>query len=635
MDNSNINDNENNSEITPEVDKPESPNNNENNSEITPKDNKNPNHSPESQNNNEETPKLGNGYNPASSNREAFQRGLDTSYNDRIARNKANVAQARARSNEITKKNEDGEQQDKNFIDKTKDKANLLKAKKSLLSSQIDSARSKAFQLMHPVEAAKMVAKKKLKTLLISLVISAWPLFLIFLIILGVAANDYSGGSGSSDGSSSIHSGVKESGFTISATSLSKEEYKSKLVEFSKTNPNFQIFADNAYDIYEYCLSKNVNPELVAVRAYVEGAGKTTGTYNYWGMGCANEGGLQACFNYSSFEEGYTDFVNNISQYNSLADMMSKYAYIGKYWYNPGDSGTGGCYYAPYIYTPENMPIRVSNACSSSAPACSVGNKANCVETTDEDQTAYANWQVEKNMADARLKIFGLAYNEGPTTYTPGDYKHLSTYTLSHEGLNVLNRTLNQSEIIDLNNYINSEVDNAGYGTGAAVAAAGQSLTYWLEQKGYYLQYYWGGGHGGYGDKKDTFIGANPNWGSTAFGKDEKGRQYLGFDCSGFVSWAIRTACNPKYGSTTTNFKRGGKDHEREINIKDAKPGDLMITDGHIRLVVKNNNDGSVIVAESAGGETSGLVFTKRKDDSSYYFMDMENYYGSHCKTSR
>ena len=617
MDNSNV-DNEKNSEITPEV--------NETN---TPSD------SSESLNNNEEIPQLGNGYNSASSNREAFQRGLDTSYKDRIAANQAKLAQARARSNQATKQNEAGEEKDKNLLDKAKDKANVLNAKKSLLSSKIDSARAKAFQAMHPLEAAKMMAKQKIKKILITWAISATPYLLIFslilFVILAVAGND-SGGSGDS---SSSHSGVEETGFTISATSLSEEEYRSRLVEFSQENTNFQIFADNAYEIYEYCASKNVNPELVAVRAYVEGAGRTTGTFNYWGMGCVNEGGLKACFDYSTFEEGYTDYVNNISQYNSLADMMSKYAYIGKYWYNPGDSGTGGCYYAPHIYTPENMPIRVSNACSSSAPACSVGNKSNCVETTDEDQTAYANWQVEKNMAGARLKIFGLDYNEGPTTYTPGDYKHLSTYTLYHEGLNVLNRTLNQSEITDLNNYINSEVDSVGYGTGVAVATAGQSLTYWLEQKGYYLQYYWGGGHGGYGDKKDTFIGANPNWGSTAYGKDEKGRPYLGFDCSGFVSWAIRTACNPKYGSTTTNFKRGGKDHGREINIKEAKPGDLMITDGHIRLVVKNNNDGSVIVAESAGGRTSGLIFSKRTADSSYYFIDMENYYGSHCRTSR
>lgn len=612
MDNSNVN-NENNSEITPEV--------NETN---TPSD------SSESLNNNEEIPQLGNGYRPASSNREAFQRGLDDNYNDRIARNKANLQAARARSNHTTKKNEDGEEQDKNFLDKAGDKANVLKNKASLLSSQIDSARAKAFQAMHPVEAAKIVAKKKIKAWLIGIIVSSFPVLLgIFAVLIAclITLGIFDG----FDNNNSSYSGVKESGFTISATSLSKDEYKTKLEEFANQNSNFRIFADNAYDIYEYCLSKGVNPELVAVRAYVEGAGKTTGTYNYWGMGCTNGDGLKACFNYDSFEEGYTDYVNNISQYNSLADMMSKYAYIGKYWYNPGSSSDGGCYYAPYIYTEENMPIRVSNACSSSAPACTVGNKANCVETTDEDQTAYANWQVEKNMSGARLKIFGLEYNEGPTTYTPGDYKHLSSYTLKHEGLTVLNRTLTQLEINDLNNYINKEVDSAGYGNGGAVAAAGQSLIYWLEQKGYYLQYYWGGGHGGYGDNKSTFVGVNPNWGSSKFGADEKNRPYLGMDCSGFVSWAIRTACSPSYGTHSSSTMN----HGPKISLSAAKPGDLMLKKGHVRLVVKNNNDGSVIVAEEVGSPTNGLVFTKVRTGIGYSFIDMEEYYKSICKTSR
>ena len=184
MDNLNVDDNENNSEITPEV----------NETEI-------PSDSSESQNNNEETPQLGNGYNPASSNREAFQRGLNTSYKDRIAANQAKLAQARARSNQATKQNEAGEEKDKNLLDKAKDKVNVLNAKKSLLSSKIDSARAKAYQAMHPVEAAKMMAKQKAKALLMKFLIAAAPylliFFLILFVILAVAAND-SGDSGSS-----------------------------------------------------------------------------------------------------------------------------------------------------------------------------------------------------------------------------------------------------------------------------------------------------------------------------------------------------------------------------------------------------------------------------------------------------
>ena len=121
---------------------------------------------------------------------------------------------------------------------------------------------------------------------------------------------------------------------------------------------------------------------------------------------------------------------------------MSRYAYIGSYWYNPGGSDIGGCYYAPYIYTSDNMPSRVASACAKTAPACSLDNTQNCVKTTDEDQNAYARWQVEQNMSYARELIFGLKFNEGPTVNVyDGKINYLSTYNLKGNGLSVLNRT--------------------------------------------------------------------------------------------------------------------------------------------------------------------------------------------------
>lgn len=473
---------------------------------------------------------------------------------------------------------------------------------------------------------AEAAVKKKVMSVVIPSLIGCAPFFLgIFVVfvtvlfVLGLFTTNSSANDGSLAGSS-------ECGFTISKTSLSSSEYKEKLENFAETNPNFEIFAENASSIYAYAVSKNINPELVAIRAYVEGKGNTTGDYNYWGMGCTNSGGKKACFNYDSFKEGYTDYINNISKYNSLADMMSKYAYIGKYWYNPGSSSIGGCYYAEYIYDESNIPSKVKAACSASAATCSKGDTKNCVKTTDEDQEAYATWQVKENMASARYKIFGLEFDEGPCTYNTGNIQNLSSYNLNHNNLKVLNRTLNASEVTALNNYINEQVDEAGYGTGAGVAAAGQALTYWLEQQGYYLEYRWGGGH------SSSFTGVNSNWGSTKFGCDSNERCYNGMDCSGFVSWAIRTACNPSYGSKTTS----NMNHGSSIDIEDAKPGDLMLNSGvHVRLVIKNNGDGTVIVAEEAGGSTSGLVFTKQKESRGYQFIDMSSYYQNNCKSSR
>lgn len=234
-------------------------------------------------------------------------------------------------------------------------------------------------------------------------------LFIAFFVIFS-AAGLFSGGNAGSNISSS--GSGEECGFVITSSSLSKQEYKNKLEQYSQSYPNFKIFADNATAIFEYAKKKNVNPELVPVRAYVEGGGEITGgQYNYWGMGCTNTGGVAACHSYSTFREGYIAFIDNISQYDSLASMMQKYAYIGDFWYNPGSSSIGGCYYAPYIYE-NNIPSRVQAACGDNAPICT-GGGGSCTVTTDEDQTAYANWQIKQKMAGAREEIFGLAFDEG------------------------------------------------------------------------------------------------------------------------------------------------------------------------------------------------------------------------------
>lgn len=450
-----------------------------------------------------------------------------------------------------------------------------------------------------------------------------FSLFLVVFLILGLFNLNRV------NSSNNVANRRRECGFTISKTSLTKSEYKEKIEEFAINNPNFTIFAENANDIYKYAISKNVNPELVVIRAYVEGGGKVTGSNNYWGLGCTNESQGAGCYSWNSFEEGYTYFIDVVSKYGSLADMMIKYAYIGQYWYTMDTNdpdGDGGCYYAEYIY-PDNMPDRVKKACAAGAPSCVMnGDTTNCTPTTEEDQIAYANWQVKKNMATARKTIFGLEYTEGPCS--SASLNTLSSYTLEHEGLTKLNRTLNEEEITELNAYINESVDESGYGTGAGVAAAGQALTYWLEQHGYYLEYRWGGGHG------SNYTGVNPNWGSDAFGCDSNHRCNYGLDCSGFVSWAIRTACNPKFGtmdtSTMVDSSFGSK-----VSISETQPGDLMLKSGHVRLVIKNNGDGTVIVAEEVGTPTNGLIFSRLGASSNYNFIDMTNYYNNFCQTSR
>lgn len=454
-------------------------------------------------------------------------------------------------------------------------------------------------------------------------------LFTVFLIIFLLLFND--AGLIKLEGkSSNNYNGSGECGFTLAETPLSKTEFSEKLSDYASKNSAYQIFADNANGIYSYAKSKNINPELVVIRAKAESDGTAIPAgFNYWGMGCTNTGGAGACRGYNSFQEGYEDFVNNISQYDSLKSMMSRYSYIGDYWYSntgPEAAGFGGCYYSELIYE-NNMPQRVEKACKNGAPLCTLNHEPECVATTAEDQDAYANWQV-KNMANIRKEIFGLEQNQGPCT--GGLTGPLDEYNLNAQGLKTLESPLTPAQIEQLDEYIITEVNKAGYGTGNGVAAAGQSLVYWFEQQGVYLNYYWGGGHG----SDSTLTGANKSWGSNPGRNTYNPNTHYGMDCSGFVSWAIRNGCNPGYGAKTTHYMN----HGRSISVNEAKPGDIMLNPSlHVRLVVKNNGNGTVITAEETSGKNNewGLIFTQQSVEAGYSYIDMSNYYKKTCETSR
>jgi len=164
-----------------------------------------------------------------------------------------------------------------------------------------------------------------------------------------------------------------------------------------------QDLANNAEMIYDLSIERSFNPELVIIRAVSEGFSPGGSTNNYWGIGCYN--GSDSCFNYPTLSDGILDFINIIQGYGSTSayGMMLIYSYIGDYWINPGNSSDGGCYYFPYIkkYLSASRASIVEEACASGA--CEA-----CVETTDEDQSAYAQWQVSE-MVEHREDIFGIS----------------------------------------------------------------------------------------------------------------------------------------------------------------------------------------------------------------------------------
>ena len=371
--------------------------------------------------------KAGNGYGTlAANNRQAFQNGLVENYNDRIARNQAMLNEARREANNPhkMKKGHEGEDEktdeetgesnfeEKSRKDKLKDKANALRAHAGVLSEKANKVRSGIFAVTNPGEASKMAAEAAAKALTKKLLIAiggfiaahAGILFLIALGAMIIIGMDDSNSSGIANANSG------ECGFTISATSLSKDEYITKIVEFAKKDSRAKIFAENAGNLYDLSVASNVNPELVMVRAHVEGYSPGSIKNNYWGMGCTNEGGFSACITYSSFLNGARAFINNASKYSSLPQMMGRYANIGPKWLK-GDSSYGGCYYFEhmekyYANTPEAQKAR-----QRAKAACDAGGTG--IPTNDYDQEAYATWQIKRNMSNARESIFGLEFEEG------------------------------------------------------------------------------------------------------------------------------------------------------------------------------------------------------------------------------
>lgn len=200
--------------------------------------------------------------------------------------------------------------------------------------------------------------------------------------------------------------------FSVHETSLTKEEFVSRLRNYCNisrcSNAFYNVFVMNAESVYDTSINNNVNPELVVVRGAKEGMSPGGNTHNYWGIGCYNGAGVSACHIYGDLGAGIGGFANAVKGYNTVSEMMSKYAFIGHYWYNPGSWSNGGCKYYPYIqqYMSPERSSYVGGVCNSGR-SCSTSGGEYCVKTNDEDQKAYSMYNI-KGMVDMRFVAFGV-----------------------------------------------------------------------------------------------------------------------------------------------------------------------------------------------------------------------------------
>ncbi len=202
-------------------------------------------------------------------------------------------------------------------------------------------------------------------------------------------------------------------------TTLTKEQFIAGMKNYNykgSITDGWKLFLQNAETIYDVSKKNNINPEFVVIRGILEGFNPDFDEYgnrqleynNFWGWACYNGVSASDCANFgSTFKDGVDAYCKKVyNQYTDYEDLLRSYAYLGDYWYNPGNSGVGGCYYAPYIY-PNGLPSRVQNACD--GPACYInGDPTNCTKTTSEDQLMYGKYQ-DRNVTELRKAIWNLS----------------------------------------------------------------------------------------------------------------------------------------------------------------------------------------------------------------------------------
>ena len=174
----------------------------------------------------------------------------------------------------------------------------------------------------------------------------------------------------------------------------------------------------------------------------------------------------------------------------------------------------------------------------------------------------------------------------------------------------------NGSSVEEFNEYLKSEIEKAGVGTREASVAAAVTLIGSLAEQGYKINYQWGGIH--------TELGINSQYGTSvgtgscdesyaAQGYDPSvcrtNYKWYGFDCGGFVTWAIYNGMqgsNSPGGVTVSRSNIFSYSANNKISLNSNKAvckiGGVLDSTGHIVLVVGHDDvNKQYIVAEATG----------------------------------
>lgn len=260
------------------------------------------------------------------------------------------------------------------------------------------------------------------------------------------------------------------------------------------------------------------------------------------------------------------------------------------------------------------------------------GNVLKLGYQADETDKFIADANAGKSYVEILEGVYGSSsYSSAKCTY--GGVFDYGDYTLSSENTSILHEPLdefledNGTSLEEFNELIADNVDDAGWGTRAGVVAAAVTLIGELgDNYGVKVPYYWGGGH--YDGVVDGALGY---WGSTQCHTyaNNQHYNYCGFDCSGFVPWAIKNGGFKKGVDLASNFQNMPNARRVKLtNQPELQPGDLLESDGHIVLVVGIDEASGQYICAEAMGNAYGVLFTRRAfNESGYWGVDLEDYY--------
>ena len=519
-----------------------------------------------------------------------------------------------------------------------KKKDNKTKAKgKANTKNKIGKALDVGNKIKHPFRSAFDFLKNKLWLWLLAhphILVAILIALVLFLLIIAMFVITGGGGSGNANGQTGTRCNYELNG-VLSTGTLSASGLKVELVNCSATESNYTVL--ETVELEKYVLGvalaeigPSASPE--ALKAQIVAARNFTLTRNsgmcpgnpdncFYGYNASSgKIRMRACEN----DQVYWDYDKNIYRQDQGAVSL----------YSP-EISSGTLWKSALSSEKKAEILKIAEEVKGVVLLDDSGNVMktpynSTVSTAFNDMAGQG-----KTYQEILSAQYGVSnYNDASCSYD-GELFY-GDYVLTSDGTSILTQRLdmflssNGSSLETFGAQITENVSTAGYGTRAGVVAAAVTLIGELGNNyGVKVPYYWGGGH-----YDGVVVGPLGYWGSTECHTyaNNQHYNYCGFDCSGFVPWAIKNGGFNMAQKLAGDFQNiaGAEKVSLKSNLAVLQPGDLLESSGHIVLVIGVDEEMKQYICAEAAGNQYGVLFTRRSfNENGYWGVRMDGFYNN------